>query len=353
MSKYSNFEMDSGKTRNEQALEESLKSMKNYKNASQNFNSLDGRYFDDKNFYGLDNPEKYEDDFPNKFFNDPRYISSQTRNESRKQVNNKTNLKIQKTVPGYKSDDNFGQYEETNYENPQFVELFRDLALTKNKAPLKGFAGNNNKQNNDSDNNIERENQNAETDLAKIIKKSKKINNNIEDEDSKPVLRMPNKKISADTVKGKILQFKNCSEQIQDMICHALITIWKDDFAMKKISTYLGVKNFILLNFKDKLNCFFVLFDDDGDFISTFAVDTENFAPYVSHLFVNPNLRGKGFGKKSLKYAEKYILKLGFNNSNLWCEENLVPFYKKNGYNIDSPMRISEKKVVWKLSKNI
>jgi hypothetical protein len=49
MSNYSNFENDIGKTRNEEALESTLKDLKNYKNASQNFNNLDGRYFDDKN----------------------------------------------------------------------------------------------------------------------------------------------------------------------------------------------------------------------------------------------------------------------------------------------------------------
>ena len=101
------------------------------------------------------------------------------------------------------------------------------------------------------------------------------------------------------------------------------------------------------------MNSFFVLFDDDGDFVSTFAVDTDNFAPYISHLYVNPNVRGKGFGKKSLKYSEKYIKKLGFSSANLWCEEPLTGYYQKNGYSIDSQMRISEDKIVWKMIKNL
>ena len=68
---------------------------------------------------------------------------------------------------------------------------------------------------------------------------------------------------------------------------------------------------------------------------------------------MNPNLRKRGFGKKTLKYAEKYISKLGFDSSNLWCNEELIIFYKKNGYNVDSPMKISETKTVWKMIKNL
>ena len=339
MNKYSNFENNIGKTRNEEVLDDSLKKLTNYKDASQNFTNLDGRYFDDKNFYGLDNPEKYDNDAPTTFFNDPRYNQNNTRNESRKQINNKTNIKIQKNLPGLNDDNNkYQEFNETNYEDPKFAESFRDFGLNSNSRSV-GITESNTKK------------VNLETDLQKIIKKVK--NNSILNDDIKPVLRMPNKKITADTIKGKILQFKNISEDIQDMISHALINIWKEDFAIKKISSHLGVKNFILSNFKDKLNCFFVLFDDDGDFVATFAIDTENFAPYISHLFVNPNLRNKGFGKKALKYAEKYIQKIGFNSSGLWCEESLIPYYKKFGYTIESPMEISEDKVIWKMGKNL
>ena len=100
MSKYSNFEFENKKTRNEMALEESLKDMKNYKNESHNSNNLDGRYFDDKNFYGVDNEEKYDDAPPNNFFNDPRYTQNQTRNISKKQINVTKNLKTTKNLSG-------------------------------------------------------------------------------------------------------------------------------------------------------------------------------------------------------------------------------------------------------------
>ena len=87
MSKYSEFELKENKTRNEIALDESLKDIKNYKNPAQNFDDLDGRYFDDKNFYGIDNEEKYDDAPPNIFFNDPDKTKNKQKNESRNKLN--------------------------------------------------------------------------------------------------------------------------------------------------------------------------------------------------------------------------------------------------------------------------
>ena len=325
MSKYSDFEIPGKKTRNEQVLEESLKEIKNYKNDAVNFNNLEDVYFRDSNLHLIDNQEKIKD-APNRIFDDPRYNQNNTRNESKKQINMIKNIKLSKNeLSGIDTGSNLGSYNETNYETTEFSPLTRDLALSSKPTVNSGNPTVNKKDPNTLINKV------PET----------------------PALKMPNKDITASTTKLKILQFKNCPENIQDMIAHALIQIWKKDFALKKITSYVGVKNFILHNFKDKLNSFFVLFDDEGDFVGTFAVDTENFAPFVSHLFINPNIRNSGFGKKALKYAEKYIAKLGFNSSNLWCEEKLIAYYKKNGYVVDSPLKIAEDMTVWKMCKNL
>jgi GNAT superfamily N-acetyltransferase len=380
MSRYSDFEFNNEKTRVQKTLESQLGDLKNYKNASQNFKDLDGAS-KDQNYFGLENNNNDTlEDGPKLLYNDPRYSQNNSRDTSRKQRNNITNFKMQQTLPGLENNSNLGSFEETNYEDSKFHDLNRNLELSQiNRDPflsqkveeqesrpnLNDRSGNksDNKSDNRSDNKsgnkseIEEEYRpknktelNKKTDLNKIINKIKNI---VPEEEQLAVLRMPNKKIKASTTKGKILQFKNCSPEVQIMIAHALINIWKDDFSLKKIYSYKGVINFILKNFTDKNNIFFVLFDDENDFISTFAIDTENFAPYISHIFVNPNLRNKGFGTKTLKYAEKYIKKLGFESSGLWCNEELIIFYKKNGYNVDSPLRISESKTVWKMVKNL
>ena len=332
MSKYSDFEISGKKTRNELVLEESLKEIKNYKTDAVNFNNLEDAYFRDSNLFNIDNQEKIKDE-PNRIFNDPRYTQNNTRNESKKQINNIKNLKLSKNeIGGLDTGSNLGSYNETNYEATEFSPLTRDLALNP-----KSIVNSNSTVNSKSTVNSNEKDPNI---LINKVPQS-------------PGLKMPNKKIIASSTKLKILQFKNIPENIQDMISNALIQIWKKDFALKKITSYIGVKNFILHNFKDKLNSFFVLFDDEGDFVGTFAVDTENFAPYISHLFINPNIRNAGFGKKALKYAEKYITKLGFNSSNLWCEEKLIAYYKKNGYVVDSPLKIAEDMTVWKMCKNL
>ena len=47
----------------------------------------------------------------------------------------------------------------------------------------------------------------------------------------------------------------------------------------------------------------------------------------ISYLFILPDHRGKGFGAK-------YFLELMGNRSNvvLWCEEEMIPFYKSLGF---------------------
>lgn len=416
MSKYSGFEFEGKKTRVEESLEKQLGEMKHYRNASQNFENLDGAS-KDQMYFGLENNKNDQlEELPKSFHNDPRYNQSNSRDASRRQINNKKNMTLQTNLPGLDQHSSLGTFEETNYEDSKFQNLNRHLELstmnpqmrTNNINDANSMRGKNSieidsdelhqemsktsrsnrssqpkqdesskpssrqqtkpssksndllnimnkmksksKYSDEDESPIKEKYQQKTNDLTNIMKKIKGI---IPEEEQKPVIRMPNKKINADSVKGKIVQFKNCPPEVQIMIGHALINEWREDFSLKKIQSYQGVINFILHNFVDKNNSFFVLFDDDNDFIATFAVDTENFAPYISHVFVNPNLRNRGFGKKVIKYAEKYIKKLGFDSSNLWCNEDLIKFYKKLGYNIDSPMRISETKTVWKLIKNL
>ena len=339
MSKFSEIESTNDKTRIQSLLEEQLSEMKNYKNDTANISNLEGLTKGKKEaFYQLNYMQPLTNHMPNLFSEDPRYAQNNSRDHSRRQINNKQNLRMVKTLPGMDNGSTFEEFNETNYEDPKFAELNRNIEL--GLVPIKGYVD-------ISPIFVEQKKEKKkQTDIENIIIKLNK-------QPDEAILKMPNKDINVKTFKGRILQFKNCPENVKDLICSEFIKIWKDDFVLKKITSMIGVKNFLLYNFKDKMNIFFVLFDDDGDFVSTFAIDTENFSPFISHLFVNPNLRNKGFGKKSLKYGEKYIKKLGFDAANLWCEESLVSYYKKNDYVVDSPLRISEKKMIWKMTKNL
>ena len=65
----------------------------------------------------MDSFLKKDDKNDNTIFRDPRYTTSNTRDDSRRQLNNNKNLKIQSVLPGLESSSNLGSFEETNYEN--------------------------------------------------------------------------------------------------------------------------------------------------------------------------------------------------------------------------------------------
>ncbi len=153
--------------------------------------------------------------------------------------------------------------------------------------------------------------------------------------------------------KGKIMKFSRCSEQIQNLISSAFIDEWEEDFALQKIYSNQDVKKFIIESFKDRLNIFFVYVSMDNEFIATFSIDTANLAPYIAHLYINPNLRSKGIGHKLLIFAENYIKNLGFLCANLWCEKELTPYYKKFNYIVLSDIQVSPTKYVYKMGKNL
>lgn len=62
------------------------------------------------------------------------------------------------------------------------------------------------------------------------------------------------------------------------------------------------------------------------------AVDRQRFRPYVSHLYVIEEHRGKGVASQLLELAETSALEMGFSEVRLWCKFPLVGFYSKRGY---------------------
>jgi GNAT superfamily N-acetyltransferase len=53
---------------------------------------------------------------------------------------------------------------------------------------------------------------------------------------------------------------------------------------------------------------------------------------------VHPSLRGYGFGKLLMSFAEKFLKRSKMTTAYVWCEPELVGFYEKWGYKVvDSP----------------
>ena len=71
----------------------------------------------------------------------------------------------------------------------------------------------------------------------------------------------------------------------------------------------------------------------DGKFAGCVAVDRKNVEPCISHLTVVPGLRGKKMSLLLMEIAESYTHQcLQFTSICLWCHEDLIPYYVKQGY---------------------
>jgi len=103
---------------------------------------------------------------------------------------------------------------------------------------------------------------------------------------------------------------------------------------------------FILSNWQNQ-DIFYVLVsnieDSQGEFIGTIAIDRKMFYPFISQLYINKKYRSLGYAKILIDFANQYIKSMGFDESRLWCDEELIPFYKKLGWIIE---KMSDNKYV-------
>ena len=91
-----------------------------------------------------------------------------------------------------------------------------------------------------------------------------------------------------------------------------------------------------------------------GDFVGCMAVDRKNFCPFISHLFVAPDLRKQGVGGLFLAVAEKYSRqKLKFNEMKLWCLPHVLPYYTKRGWVEESRDKDEQGREVHVLRKSL
>ena len=69
------------------------------------------------------------------------------------------------------------------------------------------------------------------------------------------------------------------------------------------------------------------------DFIGCIAIDCNNFDPFISHLCVQRDLRRFGWGKRLLRFGiDACRLSLRSSMARLWCTDELVPYYVKQGW---------------------
>ena len=124
------------------------------------------------------------------------------------------------------------------------------------------------------------------------------------------------------TYKFEILPFNRIEKSIRTDLINLLNETFKD-------TKY--TEQFIRLNWQG-LNIFYVMITTENKLVGCIAIDRRNMNPFISNLYILEEYRNKGYGKYLINYSNKYIKRLGYTYSRLWCDDNLKSYYENNGW---------------------
>jgi len=123
-----------------------------------------------------------------------------------------------------------------------------------------------------------------------------------------------------------IMPFQYIDEQLQQKIAQYLQMEWgyKNKYTVDTILEQWPL-----------IDAIYVMTDPVHHIIGCIAIDRKHFFPFISHLFVIKEKRGKGYGSVLIDFALKTVKLLGFNKCKLWCDNNQINYYKKMGWNVE------------------
>jgi len=117
-----------------------------------------------------------------------------------------------------------------------------------------------------------------------------------------------------------VAPFVECSPEVQAEACAYLAAEWGDVLTHDYIVKEFGHSDVMYV------------MSERGRFVAAAAVDRKNFYPFISHVFVRPDMRGRGHARAMLDVGHEYAGRMKFSVVKLWCFESLVPFYERMGY---------------------
>ena len=123
----------------------------------------------------------------------------------------------------------------------------------------------------------------------------------------------------------EIRHVSRVSREIQDAL-NVLLSKWSLDLEDSRLT----------LEDMRKWSTVFVLLRHDETPLGCVSIDRSNFLPFVGNLYVHPEFRRRGYGELLLSFAEKHIGILKFTSARLWCHDEMVAYYEKRGYAIES-----------------
>ena len=147
--------------------------------------------------------------------------------------------------------------------------------------------------------------------------------------------------LQVDSSNYKILPFKKVQPDMQEIVATKLKTL------NPKMT-----KEYIFENWNGS-DVMYVMMTTDNTFIGTVAVDRKNFEPYISHLYVEPLFRRKGYGERLLEHGLDYAKLFKFDTIKLWCVEGLIPYYASKGWNQEKLSKDNFGNDVWVLAYKV
>jgi GNAT superfamily N-acetyltransferase len=128
-----------------------------------------------------------------------------------------------------------------------------------------------------------------------------------------------------------IMPFQNVKIENQEIIARHLQSEWgyKKNYTIDSIlDEWPLIDALYVMTYNKKCNY-------KSNIIGCVAIDRKYFFPFISHLYVSSEFRGKGYGAVLIDFALKTVKILGFNKCKLWCDYNQINYYKKKGWIIE------------------
>ena len=137
-----------------------------------------------------------------------------------------------------------------------------------------------------------------------------------------------------------------CPTEVHNNIYDIIPFQYIDKYKQQIVVNYLNLewgkkKNYTIDTILDEwplIDALYILTNKNkykNNIIGFIAIDRKFFFPFLSHLYVKSEMRGKGYGTILIDFAIKTVKLQGFKKCKLWCEKNQINYYIKKGWYIE------------------
>jgi hypothetical protein len=149
---------------------------------------------------------------------------------------------------------------------------------------------------------------------------------------------------------SKLVIFQHLTDNQQNEVAEWLLKIFEEDLKIQELDTIPKIITFIKEHWQNG-DSYYVFIGPNENVLGGIGIDLSNNEPFLSNMFIIPNMRKYGYSKILLRYAEIHSRRFQFNYIKLWCNPNLLNYYTKFGYEEISKIENSKKEPVLILEK--